>query len=151
MKYPKKSEVKKGKNNPNFGKTISLEIRKKMSDSQKHRRYVVEGKEKFDKIKWDKERYSNMSIERKKERSWIKNKRNRMKRCATGSHTFGEWEMLKSQYNWVCPCCNVSEPKISLTEDHIVPISKGGSDNIENIQPLCKSCNCKKHTLIIKY
>ena len=83
--------------------------------------------------------------------SWIKNKRNRDKRNAEGSHTFGEWELLKKQYGYTCPCCKKSEPKVKLTEDHIVPLSKGGSDYIENIQPLCKSCNCKKHTTIIKY
>lgn len=87
-------------------------------------------------------------------RSWVKNKRNRViKRINKegSSHTFGEWEILKAQYNWTCPCCKKIEPEIKLTEDHIVPLSKGGSDNIENIQPLCKSCNCKKHTKIIKY
>jgi len=87
-------------------------------------------------------------------RNWVKNKRNRvLKRIQqnTGSHTFGEWELLKKQYNFICPCCKKSEPEIFLTEDHIIPLSKGGSDLIENIQPLCKSCNVKKHTKIIKY
>ena len=63
---------------------------------------------------------------------------------ATGSHTLKEWEILKAQYNWTCPICKKREPNIKLTEDHIIPLSKGGSNNIENIQPLCRSCNSSK-------
>lgn len=81
----------------------------------------------------------------------LRNKRRRLKNNNLIGHNFGEWENLKAQYNWTCPCCKRSEPEIKLTEDHIIPLSKGGSDNIENIQPLCRSCNSKKHTLIIKY
>jgi len=84
-------------------------------------------------------------------RDWQKNLWHKRKKRATGSHTFGEWENLKAQYNWICPCCGMREPEIQLTEDHIIPLSRSGSDNIENIQPLCRSCNCKKHTKIIKY
>lgn len=89
-----------------------------------------------------------------KYKSWRKNKRNRAKRAAIknlGTHTYGDWENLKKQYGYTCPCCGESEPEISLTQDHIIPLSKGGSDLIENIQPLCLRCNLKKHTLIIKY
>jgi len=88
------------------------------------------------------------------ERSWVKNKRNRVvKRLKTNglSHTFGEWEKLKARYGFSCPSCQRVEPQIKLTEDHIMPLSKGGSDIIENIQPLCQSCNSKKHTKEIKF
>lgn len=73
------------------------------------------------------------------------------RRNAVGSHTFGEWENLRKQYGNVCLMCGKSEPQIKLTEDHIIPLSKGGSDFIENIQPLCLSCNVRKHTKVINF
>ncbi len=70
-------------------------------------------------------------------------------RAVGGSHTKQEWDVLKAQYNWTCLCCKKSDVK--LTKDHIIPVSKGGSDNIQNIQPLCTSCNSRKNVKIIDY
>jgi 5-methylcytosine-specific restriction endonuclease McrA len=33
---------------------------------------------------------------------------------------------------------------VMMTKDHIVPKSKGGSDRLENLQPMCVDCNSKK-------
>jgi 5-methylcytosine-specific restriction endonuclease McrA len=66
-----------------------------------------------------------------------------------GSHTLGEWVWIKFVQNNTCLMCGRSEPEIKLTKDHIVPISKGGTDNIGNIQGLCHSCNCSKNAKFI--
>ena len=46
-------------------------------------------------------------------------------------------------YNSPCRFCGVEE---NITADHIVPVDKGGRHSEGNLQPLCKSCNSKKHT-----
>ena len=87
----------------------------------------------------------------KKRKAFLQRRRKALKKGSEGTHTQGEWDTLRAQYNWTCPACGKLEPEVKLTEDHIIPLSKGGSDNIENIQPLCRKCNSIKHTKIIKY
>lgn len=73
------------------------------------------------------------------------------RRNAKGSYSREEWENLKKKYGYMCLCCKRFEPEIKLTVDHIVPIRKGGMNVTDNLQPLCRSCNSKKHLKIIKY
>jgi 5-methylcytosine-specific restriction endonuclease McrA len=78
---------------------------------------------------------------------YTREKKNRKLNCE-GSHTEAQWKSLCKKYGNKCLCCG---KKTTLTRDHIIPLTKGGTDYISNIQPLCGSCNSKKRTKTIDY
>jgi len=55
---------------------------------------------------------------------------------------------LIAQFGYKCMCCGAVK-KISF--DHIIPISKGGKDVIDNLQLLCVPCNSSKARKTIDY
>jgi 5-methylcytosine-specific restriction endonuclease McrA len=72
-------------------------------------------------------------------------------RHSGGAYTQREWSELKARYDYTCLCCGKREPEITLSPDHVIPVSKGGANTINNIQPLCLSCNRQKNARIIDY
>lgn len=44
---------------------------------------------------------------------------------------------------YTCVYCGATD---DLAADHIYPQSKGGSDDLDNLQTLCRSCNSRKGT-----
>jgi ATPase subunit of ABC transporter with duplicated ATPase domains len=49
----------------------------------------------------------------------------------------------KLKYGNICTCCGLTDIH-NLTKDHIIPLSKGGTDTPDNIQLHCFACNCSK-------
>ena len=47
----------------------------------------------------------------------------------------------------ICVFCGAQE---DLTVDHIIPKMVGGSDELNNLRVLCRSCNSKRHQRLIK-
>ena len=67
-----------------------------------------------------------------------------------GFHTSREWLDLLQSWGWRCFYCGncirirfrtIGRPEHEATKDHVVPISRGGVDYIENIVPACLRCN----------
>ena len=48
---------------------------------------------------------------------------------------------ILEKYKFTCVFC---KSKDNLSIDHIIPVSKGGSDDKSNLQVLCRSCNSIK-------
>jgi 5-methylcytosine-specific restriction endonuclease McrA len=64
----------------------------------------------------------------------------RAKQAAYGGphFTVAEWrELLEACGGRCLRCGQVAD----LTVDHVIPLSIGGSNTVENVQPLCSECN----------
>ena len=55
--------------------------------------------------------------------------------------TVAQWEAILALHGGKCSYCGRSG---KLTQDHVVPLSKGGGTTAENIVPACVTCNAKK-------
>lgn len=72
---------------------------------------------------------------------YLENRRRARKVGNGGSHTLvARLEKFAGLGN-VCFYCHARKP---LTVDHDVPLARGGTDDITNILPACRSCNSKK-------
>ena len=73
---------------------------------------------------------------------------NNKRRAHEGSYTENEWRRLCEYFDHRCVCCGLEKP---LTRDHVIPVTKGGTSYIWNMQPLCGICNSAKGTKTIDY
>lgn len=64
------------------------------------------------------------------------------------THTDEEWQALLTSFGGLCLACG-SENLIQ--KDHVRAVVNGGSDGLDNLQPLCRSCNCRKKDKTIDY
>ncbi len=76
-------------------------------------------------------------------------RRRAAKHASPGNFTAKEFEELCERYGNKCLCCGVTG--VVLEADHVVPLTRGGSDDIENIQPLCGTCNRSKFVQAVDY
>lgn len=67
--------------------------------------------------------------------------------CA-GAVSQAEWEQVLTILGTACLCCgSIEEP----TQDHIVPLARGGLHHPSNLQPLCRPCNERKQARAFDY
>lgn len=72
----------------------------------------------------------------------------------SGYFTAQEWVDLCNKYDNKCLACGIKSKytkQNKLSPDHVIPLSRGGSNIIDNIQPLCWNCNKLKFTKTIDF
>jgi 5-methylcytosine-specific restriction endonuclease McrA len=65
----------------------------------------------------------------------------RRKRNLIGEFTEAEAQARWNEYQGCCAYCGAPAQEL----DHMVPVSAGGSNTIDNVVPACRPCNRSKH------
>lgn len=164
----------KQKKGGNLGRKFSAEHKKKISDALKGRPKSEEQKRKQSLImkghtnqvgekhsQWKGGISKTKEYKYRKAREWLLRnperhagywrKRYALKKRAVGTFSPQEWSELKDKTGNICLCCKRSGSLVKLEADHIVPLSLSGTNDIKNIQPLCRSCNARKNDTYIDY
>ena len=166
-KETRKGADKKYRNNPKHKEEKKKRDKKNWQKVKNNIEYKKKKKE-YDKEYWEKNKdilnkqsreYRKNNPDRRKETSkkYNKNhpemikkhnrKRRAMKNNIVDAFSDKEWlQKLKNTFG-VCPKCNKYVGIAHLTLDHIKPISKakeGQVYTIDDVQPLCGSCNSSK-------
>ena len=129
---------------------INTKARERRQKDIEHYREI--GRNSYERHAEERRKYSLEYYKRFPEKSVAAtNHRRALKLASEGSHTEEEWQELKAFYNFKCLRCGKQEPDIKLTRDHVIPLTQGGSDSIDNVQPLCARCNSKKNNKHIDY
>jgi 5-methylcytosine-specific restriction endonuclease McrA len=114
-----------------WGKTADLEARRAY-----HRAYQAANREKINAlaVAWGKRNRSA---------------RNRLQqqRRAGGKISQADWDAIIERHGGRCVLCGTTE---RLERDHIIPAARGGLTVVENLQPLCRTCNAGKGTKLMK-
>lgn len=83
----------------------------------------------------------------REDRSAARHYRRARRYQAPGDFDSDEWAIIVAWWG-KCLVCGTRD---DLTVDHVVPLSRGGSNGVSNLQPLCGPCNSRKGRRIIDY
>lgn len=60
------------------------------------------------------------------------------------THTPQQWYAKLRSLPKTCRYCDTALNHFNMVKDHMIAIEAGGSDGIDNVQPLCWECNVEK-------
>lgn len=93
------------------------------------------------------EHYLKSELFRNRHRMYSAKRRSLKLNAPINDFEKNEWEEVLSNFNYECAYCGSSE---NLEQDHVIPLSKGGSHTAENIISACKNCNSSKRQNLLE-
>lgn len=90
----------------------------------------------------EKARQSRYRMNNRDKGNVAKLRRRTLKKNLQANFTVQDWKNTLSKFGNECAYCGESE---NLSQDHFLPLTKGGEYTINNIIPACFSCNSSKH------
>src|SRR5260370_34294169 len=66
---------------------------------------------------------------------------------AKGQITPEQWRRLVRRHRFLCFYCGAKLVPANRTLDHKLPLSRGGTNTIDNLGPACRPCNQRKMSL----
>jgi len=103
-------------------------------------------------------RQRNIELARQQDRDWQKNNRDKdavksrrrraLKANAPGSHTATDIDCLYINQRGLCAYCSTPLHG-NYHVDHVIPLSRGGSNNPDNLVLACATCNTSKGDKLI--
>lgn len=144
------STQKMGKNGlQSFCKSCGAKQQKRYRNEHPDRIAIMERKRNQNPNRQEQHRLRNRLHPRNKEQHRKQNQeRRRLLNNAEGFHTDDEIMELYELQDGRCGYCGIPifwNVNRDIHEDHMTPLSRGGSDWIDNIVLACETCNCSKH------
>jgi 5-methylcytosine-specific restriction endonuclease McrA len=63
---------------------------------------------------------------------------------AIATHKQSEWHRKVRASPKICRYCDTPLNGFNMVKDHMIAVEVGGSDGIDNVQPICWECNMTK-------
>lgn len=118
------------------GYAAARAAQEKAKKAQKYQENLVEEREK-------RRAYYRANVSKMVEN--VHRRRARKAKAAINDFTHAQWVAMQEAYDHRCAYCE-TPAKGHLTQDHLMPIIKGGNHTMRNIVPACRSCNGRKGT-----
>jgi 5-methylcytosine-specific restriction endonuclease McrA len=126
-----------------------------IADREKDNAYAKEYRESHKeavaatKAAWFQRNKARVYAKRKEDRARLRehDRKARLNRRGKGNVEWSEWQGLIEEFASHCAYCG--KPVEKPEPDHVVPLSRGGLNEIGNLLPACRSCNASKNKKLL--